>query len=228
MVGPLWDGQDAIAGTINSVFDILGRGKGGGAGKEANKLAKGYDLRLKNLARQIKNEADPKLRERKKKVFANFLALRKLAESSGGIDLGPATTKVQIKIIRALESLQGQLTDATFGLEQVRVVLTSQKGFVSDYIAILSGLLDAEELKDWLDSREGVDDIGPIGINVESMVKDARKFGEQMNDLFGQMAEELESGPADSSSDAASPVLDGIDVDAEIEKYAKKILGEEK
>jgi len=229
MVGPLWGGQDVIAGTINRVVDIIGRGMGGGACEEAEKLINNYDRRLKSLASQIKNESDPLLKERRKKVFANFLALRKLAESSGGIDLGPATTGVHVKIIRALESLQGQITDATFGVEQVRVVLISQKGFVSDYIDVLSGLLNAEELKKWLEATsENGEGFGPIGINVESMVEDARNFGEQMNKLFGQIAGELESGTDAFSFDAASSLLEGTDVDAEIKKYSKSSIGEGK
>ena len=98
------------------------------------------------MAEVIKSETNEERKRRLKMVFANILALRKLTEQAGVIDLGPAQQSVYVKIIEALSNLEMQLTNSTFALEKTRIVLEGQSEFLNDQIVIIDGLIKLEDL----------------------------------------------------------------------------------
>ena len=175
------------------------------------------------MAQTVEAEKDPVRKERLRTVFSNVLALRKLAENCGSVNLGPATEALQVKLIRALSSLQDQLTIATFACEQARVVLISERDFVSDYVDILGGMVEAEKLaKTLADMDTSGQQIGALVLNVGDLTKQAEEFGTMMNAFADKLADSIESETARMVQNTVEPAeLKNVDLDKEIQKYAK-------
>jgi len=222
VVKPLWDGQEAIAATIDKVRAVMARGEGGGRSARTKALLTNYDARLQSLAQAIQAEKDPKRKERLRGVFANILSLRKLVESVGRVNLGPATEALQLKIVRALSSLQDQLTMATFEVEKVRVILVSEAEFVANYVDILEGMISAEDLAKTLgEMKTAGKGVGALALDVGQLKSQAEDFAGMMNGFAGKLAESIEAETAKIAERVEdSPELEGVDIDAEIRRYA--------
>ncbi len=222
ITAPLWEGQEALGETIDKVRGLLAAGQDGSADPKRAKLLKGYDKRLELLARQIEAEQDPVRRKRLKSVFANILTLRTLAERLGGINLGPASEALQVRIVQALSSLQDQLTQATFEVEKVRVVLDCESQFISNYIDVVEGMIEAEQLAKILGQMqtEGSSFEG-VNIDISQLQDSAGQFAQTMNDFAGRLAESIETETTRFADDLASRAdMDDADVEAAIRRYA--------
>ena len=220
---PLWDGQAAIGSTIDKVRTVLANGRGGALGEETKVRLQSYDKQLKVMAQTIEAEKDPDRKERLKMAFKNVLALRGLTERCGSINLGPANEALQVKIVRALSSLQDQLTIATFEVEKARVVLVSVREFVSDYVDVLEGMVEAEELAKTLAGMKGTgQDISGMVTGVGDLTKKAEELASMLNGFAETLADSIETETAHLAGQVVQPEgFEDIDVDKEIRKYAK-------
>ncbi len=222
VTAPLWEGQDALGETIDKVRGLLAAGQDVKAGPKVSKLMKGYDTRLEMLAKQVAAEQDPVRRKRLKSAFANILSLRKLAERLGGINLGPASEALQVRIVQALSSLQDQLTQATFEVEKVRVVLDCESQFITNYIDVVEGMIEAEQLAKVLGKMksDGTSFEG-VNIDISQLQESTGQFAQTMNDFAGRMAESIEIETTRLADNLASRAeVADVDVEAAIRRYA--------
>lgn len=219
---PLWAGQETIAQTIDRVRMMMAQGKGGEQGERTAAMVANYDSRLRTLAQQIQSETDPQRRERLRTVFQNVLSLRELAANIGQANLGPATEALQVRIIEALSALQQQLTLATFDIERIRVILVSESEFVGEYVAILEGMISAEELARALGEMdaEGTG-ISSLMMDTEDLRAHAQEFADSMNGFASTLVESIETETARAASrNRAAPELEDVDIDEAIRRYA--------
>ena len=153
-------------------------------------------------------------------VFANILALRKLTEQAGVIDLGPAQQSVYVKIIEALSNLEMQLTNSTFALEKTRIVLEGQADFLNDQIVIIDGLIKLEDLSRVVAQMNTAGDgFAVLGGALAEVNNKIESFGGKISTLSGKLADNInknatQSGPAFE--------YDEQEVDRAIEQYSSK------
>jgi hypothetical protein len=217
---PLWDAQEVVATTIDRVRRLLAHAGGDAPSAEALQMMRGYDARLRQLALAIESERDEIRRERLKVVFANIRALRDVVEHAGTIDLSSAREAVYVKTIRALAALEAQLTNATFEMERVRIVLEGERAFLASYVGILEGLVEAENLAIMLSSVEP-DGIGALSSGLDELGSQMSVLGEEMDGFVETLAESIELQAASIEEGAPiSRAAAGIDLDAEIARYA--------
>jgi len=226
---PLWEGQEALSKTIDKVRGLLAGAKGGKSNKKTAAIIVNYDKRLRSLARAVQAEKDPRRKERLKAIFGNVLGLRRLTEKLGGINLAPATEALYVRIVQALSGLQDQLTLATFEVEKVRIVLTSESEFVSSYAEVLQGMMEAEKLAKVLGSmKTDGTDIAGLSINVGQLQSSAEEFAEMMNGFAGKLADSIETETAGIADEmqARSPLNDK-EIDEAIIQYSRteKVVG---
>jgi len=218
---PLWDGQDAIAETADRVRLLLARGGSGRPTEEVKAIMDGYDQRLTSLAKAIKAEQDQKRRAWLKRVFANVLSLRKLMERGLGPDLTPARKALYVKTIKAMANLEAALTQATFEVEKARVVLVTQSDFIGQYIDVMSGLIEAEDLAKMLGELEETGQgVTGLSLDVQGLVRKSQEFAERMDGFAGKLVESIESETAKVTDQMETPELQGVDLEDEIERYA--------
>ena len=218
---PLWDGQDSLGETINKVRGMLA-GKGGKGNAKTRALLVNYDKRLGELAKAVQAEKDPVRRKRLTRIFANVLGLRKLTERLGTVNLAPATEVLQVRIIQALGALQEQLTQATFEVEKIRVVLASQSEFLGNYIGVLKGAVEAEKLARMLNQMkaEGTDFAG-ISIDLDGLMAMAEEFNRGMDGFAAKLTDSIEKETAKAAERLeANADFDTVQIEAEIIKYA--------
>lgn len=217
---PLWEGQDAIADTIEKVRLMLARVNTGEPAKRVKKKLENYDKRLSNIAAAIKSEANEERKERLKMVFANILGLRKLTEQAGGVDLGPAQQNLYVKIIEALSNLEMELTNSTFALEKTRIVLEGQSEFLNDQITIIDGLIKLEDLSRILPQMNTAGDgFAVIDGELAEVNNKIETFGNRISALSEKLADSInknatQGGPAFE--------YDEQEVDRAIEQYSSK------
>jgi hypothetical protein len=217
---PLWDAQEVVASTIDRVRQLLASKSGAAPSAEARKMMQAYDDRLRQLAVAIQAEQDEIRRERLKVVFANIRALRDVVEKAGTIDLTSAREAIYVKTIRALAALEVQLTNATFEMERVRIVLDAERAFLGNYVAILEGLVEAESLAMMLSSVEPGGIAGLSG-GLDELGVQMTALGEEMDGFVGTLAESIELEAARvSEGGPIHQAATNIDLDAEIARYA--------
>jgi len=217
---PLWAGQDAIGKTIDKVRGLLARSAKGEPTAKAKESLKRYDKRLSDMAAAIKNEVNEERRKRLKQVFANVLSLRQLTEQAGMIDLGPAQQSVYVKIIDSLSNLEMALTNSTFEVEKVRIVLEGQSDFINTYSEILGGVIEAELLATMLNKMSGAGQgIGGLGVAVESFNNKIGEFTDSMGPIMQRLTSSIDTQTADivQVSD-----YNEEDLDRQIEAYLPK------
>jgi len=219
---PLWDGQDALADTITGVRSMMAAGEPDGRSKKTQAMLASYDSRLSDLARAIEAEADPGRKARLTSTFRNVLSLRKLVTRVSDANIGPASAALQLKIVRALTSLQSQLTTATFEVEKVRVILVSEAEFVGNYIDVLGGMIEAESLaKAMADMRADGQGIGAVLGSLDGLTGQTDAFSGAMNGFAEQLADSIEAETAKIDIlDATDDELADVNLDDEIRRYA--------
>jgi hypothetical protein len=220
LTDPLWRGQDAIAGTIEKVTLLLARSGTGEPSEKVKDSLKNYDKRLSSLASAIKGEKNEERKRRLKMVFANVLSLKALTERAGTIDLGPAQQAVYVQIIESLSNLEMALTNSTFQVERVRIVLASQADFVGTYTDILAGLIESEELaKVFADMNSAGNGIGLLAGDLGVLNGKLEGFTTHMNALAERLSLNID---AQASNMATVPDIDEQEVERMIEEYSSK------
>lgn len=222
VMNPLLDGQEVIGDLIDKVRGLLAGKKLGMPSEKLKAIQAANSKRLEQVAMAIEKEADPTRRRQFQLMFKNLLALQKLSEQRGRVDLGPARTAVLMKVISVLTALQLKFTDFTFQAERLRVVLVSQSDMINGYVEILTGLAEAEELLKFVASLQGDGDgAEDFGAGIAGMQKSLEQISGGLERLTAKLAEEvgMHSDALDISM-PAPPELDGVDLDAELKKYA--------
>jgi hypothetical protein len=218
---PLWDAQEIVSSTIDRVRRLLATGSGGEPSQRTKQQLEKYDARLQQLALAIESEPDELRKERLKVVFANVRSLRDVVERSGAVDLSSAREAIYVKTIRALAALEAQLTNATFEMEQVRLVLAGEREFIGNYVALLEGLIEAESLAKMLSSvdSDGAG-IGGLSDGLGELTSQMSALGEEMDVFVEALAESIEMEATSAGERSKANAAVGLDIDAEIAKYA--------
>jgi len=220
LTDPLWRGQDAIAGTIEKVTLLLARSGTGEPSKKVQDSLKNYDKRLSSLASAIKGEENEERKRRLKMVFANVLSLRALTERAGTIDLGPAQQAVYVQIIESLSNLEMALTNSTFQVERVRIVLDGQADFVGTYADVLAGLIEHDKLAKMLaDMNSAGNGIGLLAGDLGVLNSKLEGFTTHMNALAERLSVNI---GAQASNMVTVPGIDEQEVERMIEEYSPK------
>jgi len=215
---PLWDAQNALAETIEKMQVLLAKCGTGEPSKKVKKQLQNYDARLSSIAKSIKAEKNELRRQRLEMVFANVLSLRNLVERIGATPLGPAMENVYIKIISSLSNLELALTNATFQVEQTRIVLDGQSEFIATYCDILQGLVDAEDLLKVLEKLKANGTGGLLSLDLSELNQMNADFGENMAQLIEQITTNIDT---QSSSMVDAPDIPDVDINESIERYSK-------
>jgi len=217
---PLWQGQEAIGQTIDKVRGLLARAATGEPTAKVKGILKRYDKRLSDLANAIKGEHNEDRRKRLKQVFANVLSLRQLTEHAGMIDLGPAQQAVYIQIIDSLSNLEMALTNSTFQVEKVRIILEGQADFIDTYGQILGGVIEAESLASMLKDMGGAGQgLGVMGKDLLKLQDRLTVFTESTQGLMERLTGSIDVQTADM---VQMPDFDEKDIDRQIEAYLSK------
>lgn len=217
---PLWQGQDAIGRTIEKVRTLLAHSGTGEPSEKIKASLKNYDKRLSELATSLKKEQDEKRRSRLKLVFANVLALRQLTEQAGMIDLGPAQQAVYVKIIDSLSNLEMALTNSSFKIEAVRILLEGQADFVGTYVGILEGLIESEKLAEVLTAMNGAGEgLGVLTGGLGTLNTRLEQFNKNMTGLAERLAINIDTQTAHA---VKVPEMDEKELEKKIEEYSSK------
>lgn len=222
VAAPLWEGQGAIGKTIDRVRSLLARGEVGQPSERTEALLQNYDKRLTSLAKAIEQETDEVRRDRLKIVFANVLGLKDLTKKAGSINLGPAREAVFVRIIRALEGVETQLTSTAFSLEKARIVLTSQAEWVELYADTLGGLVAAEDILKMLDGMEESEfDFGFLVTSLSGLARQGDQFTKSMDGLMEGLVETISEENARLEENFKADLeFAGLDIDEAIKRYA--------
>lgn len=213
---PLWEGQDALAKTIEKVHLLLARSGGGEPSEKVKKKLKNYDSRLSSLAKSIKAEKNETRKHRLEMVFANILSIRQLVERIGSVQLGSSLESVYVKIIDSLSGLEVALTNATFAVERTRIVLEGQSEFISEYCDLLAGLIDAEDLAKMLAKLNNAGN-GIGGVDMSNLDDLVKVFEENMGQTFEQITGNID---AQTSTMVDMPDVGDVDLNDSIERYS--------
>lgn len=217
---PLWRGQEAIGETISNVRELLARAATGEPSDEVKDSLKRYDKRLSDLANAIKSERDESRRTRLKQIFANVLALKELTAHAGMIDLGPAQQAVYVQIIDSLSNLEMALTNSTFQVEKVRIILEGQADFIETYSQILGGVIEAEELATMLKDMSGAGQgLGVLGSDLQKLQERLDVFTESTQGLMERLTGSID---LQTSEMTQVPEFDEHEIDKQIEMYLQK------
>ena len=147
-IDPLWKAQTTVGETIAKVRTLLAASQISPRDiKNRSELAP-YESRLKALAKEITDEPDPQRKERLKLLFQNLYNLKQI--KSVKVNLSPASQVLLSRMVDALERLELQFTRIIFTAEEAFAVLGNQQQFLKDYIQVVRGLIDIEDLAGWL------------------------------------------------------------------------------
>lgn len=222
VAGPMWDAQDAVGGTIGKIRSLLAKGDPQQVDRETQAKLDGYDRRLETLALQIQNETDPMRAERMRLIFANIRSLRDIVQATGSFNLGSAREALYVKTIRALAALEAQLTNAMFEIERVRLILSAEGEFITEYVDLLEGLVEAQTLARMLSaSGEGSElGIGSLVDQIGQLSLKSDELGFEMDLFVEELAENIEIQTEQIADDVQVRRLGGINVDDEVSRYA--------
>ena len=157
---------------------------------------------------------------RLKQVFANVLSLKQLTAHAGMIDLGPAQQAVYVQIIDSLSNLEIALTNSTFQVEKVRIILEGQADFIDTYGQILGGVIEAEELAKMLAGMSGAGQgLGVLGNDLQKLQGGLNVFTENMQGLMERLTGSIDIQTAQM---VQIPEFDEKDIDQQIAAYLKK------
>jgi hypothetical protein len=215
---PLWDAEEKIGETVSKVRLMLTRGEGGEPTKRVKTLLENYDQRLADIAKTIESEKDEDRKRRLKIVFANVLSLRELVETSGSINLGPASEAVYIKIVHSLANLESALTNVTFSVERTRVVLQGQSEWIDNYCDILEGLIESENLANALGQMNTAGEgIAAMNGDIAELSSLSEKFMNMMNRFASKITDHINS---QTSQMIDTIEIDDVNIDKKIKEYA--------
>lgn len=224
IVEPLWAGQEALAKAIDDIRKKVPADGNGEMPDKIRKLLSSYDERLTDLANRIKQAPEGQRRKRLKKVFENVLSLRQFTERLGRSGIHKVKVKLMLRTVQILSRLQDQLLDATFELEKVRSILSSESDFINDYVELLQMAKTANDLLVML--REMREDGKGLG-GIPSKVSDVRVSTKEItsgltkasNSVLDDLEEEIDLMGEEMAADREAQDLADTDVDVMIEKY---------
>jgi len=226
MTEPLWKGQDAVGETISKVRTLLASSQAVSVMAKDNPELAVYENRLKKLAREISDEPDSRRKEKLKLLFKNIHNLKQIKGTK--TNLSPTSQLLLSRIVQALGQLELQFTRIIFTAEEAYAVLGNQQQFLQDYIQVVKGLIDIEELAGWL-SEEGSGGLASVeGLlgQFQSLNKEVGEFEEAMNAYSEKLVDNIEE-----HSENLELKMDEIstsgNVDAELEKLIGEYAGKE-
>jgi hypothetical protein len=126
--------------------------------------------------------------------------------------------------VQILSRLQDQLLDATFELEKVRSILSSESDFINDYVELLQMAKTANDLLAMLRAmREDGKGLGGIPSKVSDVRVSTREITsgltEASNSVLDDLEEEIDLMGEEMAADRQAQDLADTDVDVMIEKY---------
>ncbi|MFP4434975.1 MAG: hypothetical protein ACOCWV_02530 [Planctomycetota bacterium] len=224
IVDPLWAGQEALAKAIDDIRKKVPADADGEMPEKITKLLESYDERLTDLANRIKQAPEGQRRKRLKKVFENVLSLRQFTERLGRSGIHKVKIKLMLRTVQILSRLQDQLLDATFELEKVRSILSSESDFINDYVELLQMAKTANDL---LAMLKGMREDGRGLGGIPSKVADVRVSTKEItsgltkasNSVLDDLEKEIDVMGDEMAADRDAQNLADTDVDVMIEKY---------
>jgi uncharacterized damage-inducible protein DinB len=226
IVDPLWAGQDALAEAIDKIRSKVPADGDGELPEKITKLLDTYDERLTDLATKIKATEDETRKKRLTKIFQNVLSLRRFTERLGRSGIHKVKARLMLRTVQILSRLQDQLMDATFELEKVRSILSSESDFINDYVELLQMARTAGDLLDMLrEMRQSGQGLGGVPSKVVEVRKNASEITEGLTeastDVLDELEAEIDQMGEDMKADLDEEQFDAdVDLDAEIEKYS--------
>lgn len=226
IVEPLWDGQKTVGEVISKVRSLLASSQLGDAGKVSDSEIAPYENRLKKIAKDIASEPDPKRKERLELMFKNVYNLKRI--KSVKMNLSPAQQVLLSRMLDALDRLELQFTRIIFTTEESYAILGNQQEFLKDYIQIVKGLIDIEDLAGWLagGGSEGITSVEGLLQQFEGLNESISGFEVTMNKYSEQLIDSIEEHSQKIDSEYSSPVTSGLS-DSEMDKLIQEYAGRE-
>jgi len=226
-IEPLWKGHEMVGDTISKVRTILAVSQDReNVDLRQKKEIGAYETRLRYLSQEIKNEPDPKRKLRLKLLFKNLYNLKKI--KSAKANLSPASQLVLSRMIDALEHLELQFTRIIFTAEEAYAVLGNQQQFLKDYIQVVKGLVDIEDLAAWFASSGTEESIATVEGLIEQfqgLNSSILEFDEAMAAYSGKMIESIEDHSQrieENLKTVEAEQLIGQELDGLIDEYAER------
>jgi len=227
IANPLWKGQVVVGETISKIRTLVAASCASQTDAKSAKELAVYDAELSRLAKGLSAETDPRRKERMKLLFQNLYNLRQI--KSVKVNLAPASQLLMARMIGALERLELQFTRIIFASEEAYAVLGNQQRFVGEYIQVLNGLMDIEDLSAWLAGSGAADGVAAVeGLlgHLKELGTSVSGFESAMNDYSQQLLENIEdhTRQIEAKMDSVAPqsTSSGADLDKLIKEYAKK------
>ena len=224
IIDPLWDGQEMVQDVLFQIRGMLSE-SAGVVSVEQKEMMKPFEKRLTQLAKEIERERDPRRRNRLKVTFQNVLNLKRI--KSAKVNISPAQQLVLIRMVNALETLEMQFTRVIFMTEETYATLGNQQQFLTDYIQVVRGLLDIEDLAEWLSGTGGFDGTAIDGLvqQFQGLNESIGSFQQAMGDYSETLIDNIEDHSQDIEAqyapDAGGDVV-GPDIEQLIKTYANQ------
>ena len=227
-IEPLWKGHEMVGDTIMKVRTILAASEGSESFDiDKRKEIESYDKKLKNLSHEIMNEPDPKRQHRLKLLFKNLYNLRQIKKAK--VNLSPASQIVLSRMIEALEHLELQFTRIIFTAEEAYAVLGNQQEFLQDYIQVVKGLVDIEDLAEWFaagGTEESIATVEGLIDQFKGLNTSIIDFENAMTTYSGKMVENIEKHSQKIEENLKS--VEGANlIDEELNVLIKEYAGRE-
>ena len=231
-IEPLWKGQEMVGDTIAKVRSVLASSEeAADIDSKQSKELRIYEERLVALSQEIVNEPDPKRKTRLKLLFKNLYNLKQIKKAR--VNLSPASQIVLSRMIGALEHLELQFTRIIFTAEESYAILGNQQQFLKDYIQIVKGLVDIEDLAEWF-AKSGADEsmttVEGLITQFEGLNESITEFDKAMGQYSGNMISSIEEHSRkieENLKTAESANLVSRELDGLIEEYSNKEVGDE-
>jgi len=124
------------------------------------------------------------------------------------------------QIIDSLSNLEMALTNSTFQVEKVRIILEGQADFIDTYGQILGGVIEAESLASMLKDMGGAGQgLGVMGKDLLKLQDRLTVFTESTQGLMERLTGSIDVQTADM---VQMPDFDEKDIDRQIEAYLSK------
>lgn len=226
-IDPLWKAQTTVGETIAKVRTLLAASQISPKDIKNRSELVPYESRLKALAKEITDEPDPQRKERLKLLFQNLYNLKQI--KSVKINLSPASQVLLSRMVDALERLELQFTRIIFTAEEAFAVLGNQQQFLKDYIQVVRGLIDIEDLAGWLaggGTSESIATVEGLLKQFQDLNSTVGNFETAMNEYSEKLLENIEehSQKIETNLQGISPVstTSNAELDKLISRYAEK------
>jgi len=226
---PLHAARSTVGDTVGRIRTYLAGGDDDKARRKNTRRIEQYEQRLGRLATEIQGAEDPVRRQRLRTVFGFLLRIKGELEEHTLPAAGDKLRRgLYEPMVDALGELDFNLELAGLHAERSRIKLDAARETVRHYSDVVTGLIEAQEI-----AGEVAEFLGrkpsEASLDFGSLVEQLGGFSRQMERTAGVLTDQV-AEKTDQLSNTLTRTVDisDVDVDAAVERYAKKQAAETK